>query len=46
MSGNAGSLIDGSLDEVLTLEQHQDLPAWINASPEKRANVCDCSDVA
>ena len=34
MTEAAVFLIDGYLDDVLTIEQHEELSAWIRASPE------------
>ena len=37
MNEAAQFLIDGCLDDVLTIEQHEELSAWIRSSPE---NAC------
>jgi hypothetical protein len=34
MKEAAEFLIDGYLDDVLTIEQHEELSAWIRSSPE------------
>ena len=34
MNEAAQFLIDGYLDDVLTIEQHEELSAWIRSSPE------------